>query len=66
MSLIIGTGPGNDLKLSEDKIKAYKHFANKIWNATRFVLTNTVGFDNSKKPEILPEDDEFIKEFGKN
>lgn len=41
MSLIVGTGPGNDTKLVEDKIKAYKHFANKIWNITRFVLTYT-------------------------
>jgi valyl-tRNA synthetase len=41
MSLIIGTGPGNDSKMSEDKIRAYKKFSNKIWNATRFVLENT-------------------------
>lgn len=40
MSLIIGTGPGNDSKMSEDKIRAYKNFANKIWNATRFVLSS--------------------------
>ncbi len=40
MSLIIGTGPGNDSKLSEEKLKAYKHFANKLWNITRFVLHN--------------------------
>ena len=42
MALMIGNGPGNDLKLSEDKIKAQARFANKIWNATRFVLQNTV------------------------
>ncbi|MFO0743545.1 MAG: valine--tRNA ligase [Candidatus Paceibacterota bacterium] len=41
MSQIVGNGPGNDLKLGEDKIKAYKNFANKIWNATRFVLEKT-------------------------
>ncbi len=41
MSLIIGTGPGNDSKMSEDKIKAYKHFANKLWNITRFIQTYT-------------------------
>ncbi len=40
MSLIIGTGPGNDSKMSEDKIRAYKNFANKMWNATRFVLSS--------------------------
>lgn len=39
MALMVGNGPGNDLRLNEDKVKAYKLFANKIWNATRFVLT---------------------------
>ncbi len=38
MSLIIGASPGNDIKISEEKIKAQKHFANKIWNASRFIL----------------------------
>ena len=41
MSLLVGNGPGNDLKLGEDKVKAYKNFANKIWNASRFVLEKT-------------------------
>lgn len=41
MSLLVANGPGNDLKLGEDKVKAYKLFANKIWNATRFVLEKT-------------------------
>lgn len=45
LSLIIGTGPGNDSKFSEEKTRGYKHFANKIWNATRFVISNTAGFD---------------------
>ncbi len=43
MSLIIGVGPGNDSKIGEDKIKAYKLFANKLWNITRFVLASTEG-----------------------
>ncbi len=41
MALIVGNAPGNDFKLYDEKIKAYKHFANKIWNASRFVLSNT-------------------------
>ncbi len=41
MALVVGTGPGNDSKLGEEKLKAYKHFGNKIWNATRFVLEKT-------------------------
>lgn len=48
MAQIVGNGPGNDLKLGEDKIKAYKNFANKIWNATRFVLEKTLDYDNDK------------------
>jgi len=40
MALVVGTGPGNDSKISDDKLKAYKHFANKIWNISRFVLEN--------------------------
>ncbi len=39
MALIFGTAPGTDSKISEDKIKGQKHFANKIWNITRFVLS---------------------------
>jgi len=45
MSLMVGNGPGNDLKLGEDKVKAYKLFSNKIWNATRFVLDRTIDFE---------------------
>lgn len=38
MGVIVGNTPGTSLALSEDKIKAYKHFANKLWNISRFVL----------------------------
>lgn len=43
LSLIIGAGPGNDVKLSEDKVRGYKNFANKLWNIARFVLESTHG-----------------------
>lgn len=57
MSLMVGNGPGNDLKLGEDKVKAYKLFANKIWNATRFVLERTEGVDMNVS---LIEEDENV------
>lgn len=41
LALIMGAAPGNDVKLSEDRIRGYKHFANKLWNIARFVLDNT-------------------------
>ena len=68
MSLIIGTGPGNDSKMSEDKIKANKHFANKLWNITRFIETYTSdiiiesGFANytGSDLELINERNELI------
>jgi len=45
MAMIVGVGPGSDNSLGEDKIRAYSKFANKIWNATRFVLDNIAGLD---------------------
>lgn len=40
LSLVIGTTPGADSKLYEEKIAGYRNFVNKIWNISRFVLTN--------------------------
>jgi len=45
MALIVGNTPGMDLALREDKVKGYKHFANKLWNITRFMLENSEGID---------------------
>ena len=43
IGMIIGNTPGTSLALSEDKISAYKKFANKIWNVARFVLSAAEG-----------------------
>ena len=55
MGMVVGNTPGTSLALSPDKIRGYKNFANKIWNATRFVLENTKGF---AVPEIPTYDEE--------
>lgn len=39
-ALVIGTSPGNDMRFSEEKLEASRNFANKIWNAFRFVMMN--------------------------
>ena len=39
-SLTTGTAPGNDLRFTESRVEAARNFANKIWNASRFVLTS--------------------------
>ncbi len=63
MALIVGNPPGNDLNLSEDKIKAYKLFANKVWNASRFVLEQTEGINTFNESTLTDEDKKTIKEF---
>lgn len=40
LTLILGSTPGNDTRFSEEKVKASRNFANKLWNATRFVMMN--------------------------
>lgn len=51
LSLIIGAAPGNDLPISEDKVRGYKHFANKLWNISRFVLSH-IGEDSTSYTDI--------------
>jgi valyl-tRNA synthetase len=48
-ALTIGNSPGNDLRFSDEKVESSRNFANKIWNASRFVLMNfDDGIDFSK------------------
>lgn len=60
MALIVGNTPGTDTNISEDKIKAYKHFANKLWNIARFVLsrkrTGTIDAELQKESEALAKE----------
>jgi valyl-tRNA synthetase len=60
MALVVGTAPGTDVKLSEDKIKGYKNFANKVWNITRFVLSGVENFDIESKPELTEKDQKSL------
>ena len=48
-----GTSPGNDMRYGDDKVKAARNFANKLWNASRFILMNLS--DEIVKPELPGE-----------
>lgn len=39
LSLVLGSSPGNDLKLSEEKIESYRNFTNKLWNIGRYIIS---------------------------
>ncbi|MEW6610072.1 MAG: valine--tRNA ligase [Patescibacteria group bacterium] len=41
LSLVVGTTPGNDIRLYEEKIAGYRNFVNKLWNIGRFIITST-------------------------
>jgi len=60
MALVVGNAPGNDLKIGEEKIIAYRNFANKIWNATRFVLANRELKAKNLKLKTTHLDDKWI------
>ncbi|MGI5920409.1 MAG: valine--tRNA ligase [Syntrophomonadaceae bacterium] len=44
-SMITGVTPGNDIRFNWDKVENTRNFANKIWNASRFVLMNMEGYE---------------------
>ena len=49
--LITGNTPGNDMRFINDRVVATRNFANKLWNASRFMLMNLEGFDKGFVPE---------------
>jgi valyl-tRNA synthetase len=67
IALVVGNTPGNDIALAEDKIKGYKHFCNKIWNVSRFVLSNASDTTlDTPRPKLTARDEEILAELNKN
>jgi valyl-tRNA synthetase len=53
-TLLSMASPGRDVKLSEDRVKGYRNFLNKLWNANNFLKVNKCDFDKTPKtPKIL-------------
>ena len=52
-TLLSMASPGRDVKLSEARVKGYRNFLNKIWNANNFLLQNKCEFNNLTKPSKL-------------
>lgn len=62
MALTVGVSPGSDIALGDDKVRAMRNFANKLWNASRFVLTNREVKTQNLKPKTKHKDDKWILE----
>lgn len=62
ISLIIGMAPGTDSKISEDKVRGYKNFANKLWNIARFVLENQSEIKSTKTSSLTEDDAKDIED----
>ena len=59
--LATGNSPGNDMRFMEEKVKASRNFANKIWNAARFIMMNLPeDFSADTLPENLNVEDKWI------
>jgi len=52
-TLLSMASPGRDVKLSEDRVKGYRNFLNKVWNANNLLLQNECNFDAIENPKNL-------------
>lgn len=61
LSLVIGNSPWNDLRLYEEKIKGFRNFVNKLWNASRFVKISVwEQVNHNINLDLLTESDKWI------
>lgn len=59
--LATGNAPGNDMRYIDDKVKASRNFANKLWNASRFIMMNLPeDFQFTGLPEKLTPEDQWL------
>ncbi len=58
-NLVTGNSPGNDMRFYTERCEAMRNFANKIWNASRFLLMN-LSIDKCALPETLELEDKWI------
>ena len=58
LTLITGNAPGNDMRFYWERVEASRNFANKVWNASRFIMMNLEGMEVTKPviSDLAPED----------
>lgn len=65
MAFVVANPPGANMPLSTDKVRAYKKFANKLWNIARFVYSNTDGFgyESFDANNLSADDQQLIEQW---
>ncbi|HHY27667.1 MAG TPA: valine--tRNA ligase [Desulfitobacterium dehalogenans] len=63
--LITGNTPGNDLRFHPERLEATRNFANKIWNASRFVLLNLQDYEEGPRGQLKLEDRWILSRYEK-
>ena len=58
LTLITGNAPGNDMRFYWERVEASRNFANKVWNASRFIMMNLEGMEVTEpaSSDLAPED----------
>ncbi|MCK9439255.1 valine--tRNA ligase [Patescibacteria group bacterium] len=60
LSLLLGNTPGNDMRISEEKISSSRNFINKLWNISRFIISNSQSFDDNYDENKLSLSDKWL------
>jgi len=69
MALVFGASPGSDIAIGDDKVRAMRNFANKIWNASRYIILNleegATAVNQPPTENNHPDDEWILKELSK-
>jgi valyl-tRNA synthetase len=60
LSLLLGNSPGNDFKIGLEKITNSRNFVNKLWNISRYIITNSPELSDQYDPDNLSLSDKWI------
>lgn len=66
LALIAGGSPGKDLVITDEKIRGYRNYINKLWNIFRFLMMSLEEYELPRKqPKLSKKDEKIIKDFEK-
>lgn len=61
LSMIIGSSPGNDIKMYEEKVEGYRNFVNKLWNISRYIIVACIKDSKNEKDDLVSKNKKIVK-----